>query len=80
MKKPPKDLQTSSAVYKFLCFKLQEQNTFWSFITDEPHFRYGGRFTFDEDMQEKAIAVKAAIKEFEAALKRRQETLNGVKP
>ena len=73
-------LRTTSAVYKFLRFKLQEQNTFWSFITDAPHFRYGGNFVFSEDMQEKALAVKVAIKEFEVALEKRQETLKGAKP
>lgn len=66
-------LRTSSAVYKFLLFKLQEQNTFWSYITDAPHFRYGGNFVFDEAMQEKAVAVRKAIKEFETALENRKE-------
>ena len=66
-------LRTSSAVYKFLVFKLQEQNTFWSYITDAPHFRYGGNFPFDKAMQEKAAAVREAIKEFEVALENRQK-------
>lgn len=74
-RKPPKNtaLRTSSTVYKFLVFKLQEQNTFWSYITDAPHFRYGGNFVFDAAMQEKAQAVRAAIKEFEVALENRQK-------
>lgn len=66
-------LRSSASVYKFLVFKLQEQNTFWDFITDAPHFRYGGSFTFDKAMQEKALAVKVAIKEFREALEQRQE-------
>ncbi len=80
IKKSPKGLHTSSGVHKFLLFKLQEQNTFWSFITDAPHFRYGGSFTFSEDMQRKALAVKEAIKDFELALEKRQEDLKGEKP
>lgn len=80
MKTPPKAIRTSSAVYKFILFKLQEQNTFWSFVTDAPHFRYGGSFTFDENMREKALAVREAIKEFGEALEKRQEDLKGEKP
>ena len=72
LSKPNAALRTSSAVYKFLLFKLQEQNTFWSYITDAPHFRYGGNFVFDAAMQEKAQTVREAIKEFEVALEKRQ--------
>lgn len=79
MSKPPKNPRSTSAIYKFILYKLQEQNTFWSFITDAPHFRYGGSFTFSEDMREKAIAVRVAIKEFEVALDKRQKTLKGEK-
>lgn len=79
MKRLPKNPRSTSAIYKFIRCKLQEQNTFWSFITDAPHFRYGGSFTFDEDMREKAIAVRKAIQEFEVALDKRQETLKGEK-
>lgn len=77
MKEAPKGLRTPLAVYKFLTFRIKEQNTFWSFITDAPHFRYGGSFTFDEGMQEKAAAVKKAIAEFEKALAWRWENLKG---
>ena len=61
-------LRTGTAVHKFLLFKIHEQNTFWSFITDAPQFRYGGNFTFSGEMQQAAAAVKVAIKDFEAAL------------
>jgi len=77
---PPKNLRSALAIYKFICYKLQEQNTFWSFITDTPHFRYGGSFTFSEDMREKAITVRRAIKDFEVALEKRQKTLKGERP
>ncbi len=66
-------LRSSAAVQKFIRFKLQEQNTFWSFITDAPAFRYGGSFVFSDEMQEKALAVKMAIKDFELALEKRQK-------
>ncbi len=61
------------SIWKFISFKIQEQNTFWSFITDAPHFRYGGSFVFDKNMQDKAEKVREAIAEFELALEQRQE-------
>ena len=70
-------LRSATAVYKFLCFKLAEQKTFWGFITDAPNFRYGGSFAFSEDMQKKAEKVVSAIKEFEKALEKRNKAAGG---
>ncbi len=67
----------SNPVYKFLLHKLKEQNTFWSYITDAPQFRYGGVFPFNDEMQKRALAVKEAIKDFELALEERQKALKG---
>ena len=75
--KLPTGLKSSSSVKKFILFKIQEQNTFWSFITDAPHFRYGGSFVFDKNMQDKAEKVREAIAEFELALEQRQEPKRG---
>ncbi len=65
-------LRSAALVYKFIYHKIREQNTFWDYIINAPHFRYGGSFTFDKNMQEKALAVKVAIKDFELALEQRQ--------